>query len=116
MRAMSPAGRIASPRRVGYTGSPIKDRVHLFEKAMRDSAGLRSQEETSEEEIVPRKTKDVLRKSQAGGVHKQKRKSSSVSLHKASAARKISLVLQQQDETNATPPRKAVVRVPSSTA
>jgi len=49
----------------GYTGSPVKDRVMIFENAMRDSAGLRSNK-------------------------KAKRKSSiSMSLQKASAARKI---------------------------
>jgi len=51
----------------GYTGSPVKDRVKVFEKAMKESAGLRS-------------------------IRKSKRKSSiTVSLEKASAARNISV-------------------------
>ena len=108
MRAMSPAGRTASPRHVGYTGSPIKDRVHLFENAMRDSAGLQKKDLAQQEEETSktRKTKeniDVLRKSSAGRIGKPKRKSSlSTNLRKASAARKISIieVLQVNDYHN----------------
>jgi len=59
----------------GYSGSPVKDRVKIFENAMRDSAGLRSHK-------------------------KSKRKSSiSSSLSKASAARNISIneVIAEQE-------------------
>merc|ERR1712142_949843 len=59
----------------GYTGSPVKDRVKVFEEAMRDSAGLRS-------------------------ARKSRRKSSiQVSLEKVSAARKLSVsaVIAEQE-------------------
>merc|ERR1712142_668704 len=59
----------------GYTGSPVKDRVKVFEEAMRDSAGLRS-------------------------ARKSRRKSSiQVSLEKVSAARKVSVsdVIAEQE-------------------
>merc|ERR1712240_499862 len=59
----------------GYTGSPVKDRVKVFEEAMRDSAGLKS-------------------------ARKSRRKSSiQVSLEKVSAAHKLSVnaVIAEQE-------------------
>jgi len=59
----------------GYTGSPVKDRVRVFEQAMKESAGLKSN-------------------------RKSKRKSSiQVSLEKASAARNISVgeIINEQE-------------------
>ena len=59
----------------GYTGSPVKDRVRVFEQAMKESAGLKS-------------------------IRKSKRKSSiQVSLEKASAARNISVgeIINEQE-------------------
>merc|ERR1719430_1614087 len=51
----------------GYTGSPVRDRVKVFEQAMKESAGLKS-------------------------IRKSRRKSSiTISLEKASAARNISI-------------------------
>merc|ERR1712142_1365345 len=65
----------ASKSMGGYTGSPVKDRVKVFEEAMKESAGLKS-------------------------ARKSRRKSSiQVSLEKVSAARKLSVnaVIAEQE-------------------
>jgi len=91
-RAMSPSkARSNSPRVVGYTGSPVMERVQVFEKAMRDSAGLKSKEvaeESAKETRATRQSKSNLRSS----MRKSRKSSITSSLMKVSAARRQSVV------------------------
>ena len=48
---MSPVKRTTPTRTVGYTGSPIRDRVKVFEQAMKESAGLRSSSDSEKESV-----------------------------------------------------------------
>jgi len=92
-RALSPAkNKTPSPRLVGYTGSPVMERVQVFEKAMRDSAGLKNKE--SEEESSENKTRGArLSKSKHRNSSRTSRRSSiASSLLKVSAARRQSVV------------------------
>jgi len=67
----------------GYTGSPVRDRVKVFEQAMRDSAGLKS------------KTKSHFKQARSS----KRRSSIADSLSRASAARNLSIneVLIEQE-------------------
>ena len=105
-RVLSPA-RVGTPPRatcnLGYTGSPIRDRVRAFEDAMKESAGLKS---SSDEEIVSQP------KTLGTQYFTPKRKSSIAnSLRKVSAARKmtVSQVVQEQEVNVVSPPKRGPV-------
>lgn len=93
-RAMSPSkNKTPSPRLVGYTGSPVMERVQVFEKAMRDSAGLKNNKE-SEEESSEKKTRGTRqsKSNQRNSTRTSRRSSIASSLLKVSAARRQSVV------------------------
>merc|ERR1740128_326787 len=103
-RALSPT-KSATPNKniaVGYTGSPIRDRVKVFENAMKESAGLKSSSSEEETETIPPKT--PLRQ-----FFTPKRRSSIAnSLRKVSAARNMSVakVVEEQEVNMVSPPSK----------
>ena len=80
------------------SGSPIKDRVQIFENAMRDSAGLKTKSQEKPENPAhgavaednnEKENRDALRRSRSGRISKGGRKSSiAQSLLKVSAARR----------------------------
>merc|ERR1712098_618421 len=104
-RALSPSKTMTPPRsqvNVGYTGSPIRDRVKVFENAMKESAGLKSSDEDA----------DAAPKTPATKYFTPKRKSSIAnSLRKVSAARKMTItqVVEEQDVNVVSPPKKGPV-------
>ena len=103
-RALSPSKTLTPPKNiaVGYAGSPVRDRVKVFENAMKESAGLKSSSSEEETENIPPKT--PVRQ-----FFTPKRKSSIAnSLRKVSAARNMSVakVLEEQDVNVVSPPSK----------
>jgi len=106
-RALSPSKTMTPPRsqvNVGYTGSPIRDRVKVFENAMKESAGLKSSDEDTDHVPAP--------KTPSAKYFTPKRKSSIAnSLRKVSAARKMTVtqVVEEQDVNVVSPPRKGPV-------
>jgi len=125
-RAMSPSkNKTPSPRLVGYTGSPVMERVQVFEKAMRDSAGLKNKESGEETpETKPRSSRQSKSKQRTSS-RTSRRSSIASSLLKVSAARRQSVVevLETQDVslvilgTTDSPARKGpVIRKSGGTA
>merc|ERR1712110_712747 len=103
-RALSPTKTLTPPKNiaVGYAGSPVRDRVKVFENAMKESAGLKSSSSEDETENVPPKT--PLRQ-----FFTPKRKSSIAnSLRKVSAAGNMSVakVVEEQEVNVVSPPSK----------
>eukprot|EP00092_Neocalanus_flemingeri_P037642 GFUD01040979.1.p1 GENE.GFUD01040979.1~~GFUD01040979.1.p1 ORF type:complete len:965 (+),score=307.98 GFUD01040979.1:49-2895(+) len=84
-----------SPKKVGYTGSPVSDRVKVFEQAMRDSAGLKTK-------VV----KEIVLKKQSR--NSNRRSSIADSLSRVSAARNLSVndVLTEQEVNIVNPATK----------
>ena len=104
-QVLSPARSATSPRHtaMGYTGSPISERVKVFENAMKESAGLKSSssEQVETESVPPPKTPFT-----------PKRKSSIANnLRKVSAARNIPVfkVVEEQEVKLISPPKKGPV-------
>jgi len=96
-QVLSPALKRGSPSRaMGYTGSPVRDRVKVFEQAMRDSAGLRAKK-ADKENTPKKKARDSKRKSSIRD-----------SLAKASAARNLSVadILEEQEVNIVSKPAK----------
>ena len=99
---MSPAKRATPPRTVGYTGSPIRDRVKVFEQAMKESAGLKSGSD-SEKEATSTPSRQY--------VTPDRRSSIARSLRKVSAARKVPVatIISESSVELSDPPRKGPV-------
>ena len=98
---MSPVKRSTPTRTVGYTGSPIRDRVKVFEQAMKESAGLKSSSD-SEKESVPTPSR----------YHTPGRRSSIArNLRKVSAARNVpvSTILSEASVEVIEPPKKGPI-------
>ena len=104
-KVLSPATMSTPPRatcNLGYTGSPIRDRVRAFENAVKESSRPKS---SSDEEVVPPP------KTPTAQYFTPKRKSSiASSLRKVSAARKmtVSQVVEEQEVNVVSPPRKGL--------